>query len=170
MKILFILFYWAWIVEGYLIYEKSLSCNAHAFHLYFVSNNILNGHIILFESGWLEKIHKIFQILAFEHKINWSSSKVFSHYRVIDVYSKDICYDIFVVNKSFDFFWNMLKKNFFYFFWNMFNTNAIKNVTLLPLTYKTMQCILIDFYSSRFTAWALSFIFFVKVFGRLFLQ
>ena len=43
MKILFILLYWAWIVEDYLIYEKSLSCNAHAFHscLYFISNNNL---------------------------------------------------------------------------------------------------------------------------------
>ena len=43
MKILFILLYWAWIVEGYLIYEKSLSYNAHTFHscLYFISNNNL---------------------------------------------------------------------------------------------------------------------------------
>lgn len=57
MKILFILLYWAWIVEGYLIYEKSLSYNAHTFHscLYFISNNNLEW---LHHSFWKWLVRK----------------------------------------------------------------------------------------------------------------
>ena len=57
MKILFILLYWAWIVEGYLIYEKSLSFNAHTFHscLYFISNNNLEW---LHHSFWKWLVRK----------------------------------------------------------------------------------------------------------------
>ena len=57
MKILFILLYWAWIEEGYLIYEKSLSYNAHTFHscLYFISNNNLEW---LHHSFWKWLVRK----------------------------------------------------------------------------------------------------------------
>ena len=68
------------------------------------------------------------QIFAFEHKINKSNAKVSTDYSIIDLYSEDICYDIFVANKFFD------------FFWNVFNTQAI-NVcyTLLSFTYNETQ-------------------------------
>ena len=56
----------------------------------------------------------MYQGLAFEHKTNKSSAKVLTHYQIIDLYSEDVCYDILVTDKFFDFFRNVL------------NTNAIK--------------------------------------------
>ena len=35
-----------------------------------------------------------------EHKISKSNAKVSTHYRVIGLYSEDICYDILGTNKS----------------------------------------------------------------------
>lgn len=42
---------------------------------------------------------------------------------MIGLYSEDICYDIFVIN------------NFFDFYWNVFNKRVIKFMSLSPYTY-----------------------------------
>ena len=54
-----------------------------------------------------ENINKIYQ--GFKYNV-----KAFTHYRIIGQDSDDICYNIFVANKSFG------------LFWNIFNTKAIK--------------------------------------------
>ena len=81
--------------------------------LIFVSKKIQNHFIILFELCGENRFVKSVDF-ANEDKINKSNAKVFTHYQIIGLYSEDICYDLLVVNETFDFLWNVL------------NTKAIK--------------------------------------------
>ena len=81
---------------------------------------------------WWEKIRKICQGLAFEHKIDKPNPKLSTYYRVIGLYSKDMSYNIVVVNKFLDFS-------------GMDSTPKLsKYVTVLPFALKAIHCIPTD--------------------------
>ena len=81
---------------------------------------------------WWEKIRKICQGLAFEHKINKPNPKLSTHCRVIGLYSEDMIYNIVVVNKFLDFS-------------GMGSTPKLsKYVAVLPFALKAIHCIPTD--------------------------
>ena len=49
----------------------------------------------------------ICQTFAFGYTVNKSNLNVFIYYKIIGQHFEDICY-IFIVDKVFDFFWNVL--------------------------------------------------------------
>ena len=87
--------------------------------------------LMLYFINYLESLHNSFWksvrdfkiYSAFEHK-NKSSAKVPTH-RVIDLYSKDTCFDSVVTHKSLDLFWKVL------------NTKAIKGCHTITIE---IQC------------------------------
>ena len=93
----FLWFYWVWIVKGYPIW-----CHTNVFHscLYFILKHRITLSFVLQLCN--ENRFVKCQTLALEHKINKSNAKLSTH-RVIGLCSEDICYEIFVVNKSLDF-------------------------------------------------------------------
>ena len=46
-------------------------------------------------------------VKACKHKINKSSTKISAHYWIICLYSKNICFYVFITNKCSNLFWNM---------------------------------------------------------------
>ena len=93
------LFFWSylvWIVEHHLVVEKLM---AHSCQHKYV--------IILFKIFWWKQICMICQTFAFGYKANKSNLNISIYYKIIGQYFEDICY-IFIDNKVFNFFWNVL--------------------------------------------------------------
>ena len=47
------------------------------------------------------------KVFSCQHKINKFNTKISAHYCIICLYSKNICFYVFIVNKCFNLFWNM---------------------------------------------------------------
>ena len=85
-----------------------------------VSHVILYNYTInLFKVIWCKTISKVLLSLAWKQKINKSNTKVSTHYGIICLYSKNICYNYRFINKYFN------------FFWNMFNSKTIKTSNII---------------------------------------
>ena len=95
-KNLFLWSYLVWIVEHLLVVEKLM---AHSCQHKYV--------IILFKIFWWKQICMICQTFAFGYKANKSNLNISIYYKIIGQYFEDICY-IFIDNKVFNFFWNVL--------------------------------------------------------------
>ena len=95
-KNLFLWSYLVWIVEHLLVVEKLM---AHSCQHKYV--------IILFKIFWWKQICMICQTFAFGYKANKSNLNITIYYKIIGQYFEDICY-IFIDNKVFNFFWNVL--------------------------------------------------------------
>ena len=63
--------------------------------------------IIFLKVIWWKKICIFSWGFSCKHKINKSNTKMSAHYRIICLYSKNICFNDFIVNKCFNFFRNM---------------------------------------------------------------
>ena len=73
-----------------------------------VVNKIVQNYIIIFlNSIWWKKICKFSTIFSCKHKINKSNTNISALYWIICLYSKNICFNIFIINKSFNLFRNM---------------------------------------------------------------
>ena len=66
-----------------------------------------NYTIILLKIIWRKKICIFSQSFSFKHKINKSNTEVSTHYWIVCLYSKNVCFNVFIVNKCFNFFRNM---------------------------------------------------------------
>ena len=90
-----------------------------------------------------------------KHKINESNTKVFAHYGIVCLYSKHVCFCVFMSNKFFD------------LFRNMFNTKAVKVSNLIIFYIQsnpmcTNICIFIKiYYMCSF------FYFFMQIISRV---
>ena len=99
---------------------------------FLVIENILVLFYHSFHIGWekikfINKENKDLTIKRFSHKINKFNTKISTHYRIVCLYSINISDDIFV------------SYEFFIFFWNMFNSKPVKNMILLPFTFKAIH-------------------------------
>ena len=74
-----------------------------------VAHKIIQNCIIIFLKiiRW-KKISIFSQCFSFEHKINKSNTKICAHYWILCLYPKNICFNISIFNKCFNFFRNML--------------------------------------------------------------
>ena len=89
-----------------------------------ISHKVLSNYIIiLFKNIWCKNIGKVCQSLGGKHKINKCNTKIYTHYWIICLYFKNICYNYRFINKYFD------------LFWNMFNSKTIKISNII------IQCI-----------------------------
>ena len=85
--------------------------------------------------------------LSFKHKINKSNTKISTNYWIVCLYSKKVSFNVFIVNKHFN------------FFWNMFHTKRIEINDIVICTYKATHWVPISNDSSRFIIYSPSFIF-----------
>ena len=69
---------------------------------------IKNYFIIFLEIIRRKQASKISQTFSCKNEINESNTKVSKYYRTACLYSKYVCFCVFMSNKSFDFFRNML--------------------------------------------------------------
>ena len=100
---------------------------------------------VFLKSFGKKKICIFNQSFSFKHKINKSNTEVYTHYWIVCLYSKNVCFNV-IVNK------------FFNFFRNMFYSKIIKISKIIILTCKATQWVPISEYSSRFIIYAPSFI------------
>ena len=87
------------------------------------------------------------QSFSFKHKVNKSNTKVFAHYLIICLYSENVCFNNFVVNKCFN------------FFRDMFYSKSIEISSIIIIHMQRNAMSPISEYSSRFIIYALFFIF-----------
>ena len=89
-----------------------------------------------------------YKLASFQHKTEKSSTKVYIHYWIVCLFSKNICYNIFISH------------DFFNFCWNMFNSKAIKigYTTTYITDIKAIYWVLIDSCSAIFIRYVPSLI------------
>ena len=68
---------------------------------------ISQNHIVIFFVRW-KQTGKINQSFTWKHKINESNAKTSTHYWIVWLYSKYVCFHDFMSNKIFNFLMNML--------------------------------------------------------------
>ena len=78
-----------------------------------------------------------------------------TYYCIVFLYSKYVCFYVFMPNKLFN------------FFRNMFNSNTVKKIISIFFTYKLIQCVPTSAHSSRFITYAPSFILLGKIMLRI---
>ena len=81
-------------------------------NIFQVTKNLLkilkNYFIIILKVIRRKQAGKINQSFICKHKINESNAEVATHYSFVCLYSEYVCFDVFMSNKSFNFFRNML--------------------------------------------------------------
>ena len=67
-----------------------------------------NYAVTFFKSRRRKQTSKIGQFFTCKHKMNESNAKVHTHYCIVCLYSKNVSFDVFIPEKFFNFFRNML--------------------------------------------------------------
>ena len=120
--------------------------------LYLFIFKITQDYVITFFKiiRW-KQTSKINQIFAYKHKFSESNAELSTHYWIVCLCSKYVCFYVFMSNK---------------FFRNMFNPKTVKIKNFNIFICKAIQGAPTTAYSSRFITYAPSFIFL----GELFLK
>ena len=105
-----------------------------------------NYLIILMKIMRRKQSSTINQCFSCKNKIKESYAKVTTHYWIICLYTINACFYVFITNKLFNIFRNML------------NTKAIKINNFIFLQNKAIQCAPVSACSARFITYAPSFI------------
>ena len=115
-------------------------------------HEIRQNYIIIFLKIMRRKKICIFcQTFNIKHKINKSDTKLSTHYWIVCLYYKNVCFNLFITNK----FYNFLR--------NMLYSKTIKIIISLFFTYKATQWVPISEYSSRFIIYVSFFILLGKL-------